>query len=58
MRENFVNPSLVINSNDEVHELDQSLVIPPPMPNLLQDNIQKSEDDETENEMLTALVKI
>ena len=24
------------------------------MPNLLQDNVQKSEDDETENEMLTA----
>ena len=34
MRENFVNPSLVINSNDEVHQLDQSLVIPPVMPNL------------------------
>ena len=54
MRENFVNPSLVINSNDEVHQLDQSLVIPPAMPNLLQDNVQKSEDDVTENEMLTA----
>ena len=53
MRENFVNPSLVINSNDEVHQLDQSLVIPPAMPNLLQDNVQKSEDDVTENEMLT-----
>ena len=35
MRENFVNPSLVINSNDEVHKLDQSLVIPPAMSNLL-----------------------
>ena len=45
MRKKFVNPSLVINSNDEVHQLDQSLVIPPAMPNLLQDNIQKSEDD-------------
>ena len=54
MRENFVNPSLVINSNDEVHQLDQSLVIPPAMPNLLQDNVQKSEDDVIENEMLTA----
>ena len=53
MRENFVNPSLVINSNDEVHQLDQSLVIPPAMPNLLQDNIQKSEDDVIENKMLT-----
>ena len=36
-----------------MHQLDQSLVIPPAMPNLLQDNVQKSEDDETENEMLT-----
>ena len=53
MRENFVNPSLVINSNDEVHQLDQSLVIPPAMPNLLQDNVQKSEDDVIENEELT-----
>ena len=53
MRENFVNPSLVINSNDEVHQLEQSLVIPPAMPNLLQDNVQKSEDDVIENEMLT-----
>ena len=54
MRENFVNPSLVINSNDEVHQLDQSLFIPPAMPNLLQDNVQKSEDDMTEKEMLIA----
>jgi hypothetical protein len=52
MRKNFVNPSHVINSNDEVQQLDQSLVIPPTMPNLLQDNVQKSEDDMTENEML------
>ena len=52
MRENFVNLSLVINSNDEVHQLDQSIVIPPTMPNILQDNVQKSEDDMTENEML------
>ena len=58
MRENFVNPSLVINSNDEVHQLDQSLVIPPAMSNLLQDNVQKSEDDVTENEMLTASCEI
>ena len=51
MRENFANPSLVIDSNDEVHQLDHSLVIPHAMPNLLQDNVQKSEDDMTENEM-------
>ena len=35
MREIFVNPSLVINSNDEVPQLDKSLVIPPSVPNLL-----------------------
>ena len=35
-----------------MYQLDQSLVIPPAMPNLLQDNVQKSEDDVTENEML------
>ena len=54
MRENFVNPSLVINSNNEVHQLDQFLVIPSVMPNLLQDKVQKGEDDVTENEMLIA----
>ena len=54
MRENFVNPCLVINSNDEVHQLDQSLVISPAMPNLLQDNVQKSKDDVTKKEMLIA----
>ena len=52
MRENFVNPSLVINSNDEVHQLNNSLVIPPTMPNLLQDHLQKSEDDLIECEVL------
>ena len=35
MIENFVKPSLVINSNDEVPQLDKSLVIPPSVPNLL-----------------------
>ena len=53
MRENLVNPSLVINSNDEVHQLDQSFVIPHSMPNLLQDNVQKREEDMIENEVLT-----
>ena len=53
MRQNFVNPSLVINSNDEVHQLNKSLVIPPSMPNLLQDHLQKSEDDVIECEVLT-----
>ena len=53
MREDFVNPSLVINSNDEVHQLDNSLVIPPTMPKLLQDHLQKSEDGVIEPEVLT-----
>ena len=35
MRAIFLNPSLVINSNDEVQQLEQSLVIPPAMSNLL-----------------------
>jgi len=52
MRETFVQPSRVIYSSDEVHQLDQSLVIPLAMPNLLQDNIQKSKDDVIENEVL------
>jgi len=52
MREMFVQPSHVIYSSNEVHQLDQSLVIPPTMPNLLQDHIQKSEDDVIENEVL------
>jgi hypothetical protein len=54
MGEIFVNPSLVINSYDEVHQLDQSLVVPPAMSNILQDNIQKREDYVTKNEVLTA----
>ena len=41
MREIFVNPSLVINSNDEVHPLDKSLVIPSTMPNLFQDHYKR-----------------
>ena len=36
MRENFVNPSLVINSNDEVNHLEEeSIVISLATPNLL-----------------------
>jgi len=35
MRETFVQPSLVIYSSDEVHQPNQSLVIPLAMPNLL-----------------------
>ena len=36
-----------------MHQLDNSLVIPPTMLNLLQDHLQKSEDDVTEPEVLT-----
>ena len=54
MRENFVNSSLVINSNDEVTHLEEeSIVISLVMPNLLQDNVHKQEDDMEEPEVLT-----
>ena len=54
MRENFVNPSLVINSNDEMNHLEEeSTVIPLAMPNLLQDNVHKQEDDMEDHEELT-----
>jgi len=56
MRENFVNPSLVINSNDEVFQLeDQSIVVSLAMTNLLQDSEQTQEDKDCakENEELT-----
>jgi hypothetical protein len=51
MRETFIQPSLVMYSSDEVHQLDQP-VIPLAMPKLLQDNIQKSEYNVIENEVL------
>ena len=56
MREKFVNPSLVINSNDEVNHLEEeSTVIPLAMPNLLQDNVHKQEDDMEDHVELTTL---
>jgi hypothetical protein len=58
MRETFVNPSLVINPYDEEHQLDQSPIIPPVVPNLLQDNAQKSGDDMTEMRCSQSHVKI
>ena len=55
MRETFINPPHVLTSYTEVHHLEEeSIVIPLAMPNLLQDNVEKSEDDVTENEKLTA----
>ena len=54
MRETFVNAPPVLTSYDEVHHLEEeSVVIPPAMPNLLQDNVEKSKDAVTENEKLT-----
>ena len=56
MREIFVNPSLVINSNDEVNHLEEeSTVISLAMPNLLQDNVHKQEDDVEDHVELTTL---
>jgi hypothetical protein len=52
-RQIFINPYLVNNSNDEVRQLDQYHVVPPAMPNLLQDNIQKRDDDIIDNEVIT-----
>ena len=43
-----------IKGNDLGHLEEESIVIPPTMPNLLQDNVEKSKDDVTENEKLTA----
>ena len=55
MRETFVNPPHVLTSYDEVYHLEEeSVVIPPAMPNLLQDNVEKSKDDVIENEKLIA----
>jgi hypothetical protein len=45
MRETFVHPSSILNSNDEVPKLeDQSIVVSLAPPNLLQDSEQKKED--------------
>jgi hypothetical protein len=55
MRQTFVNPPPVLNSNDEVHHLDdQSIVIPLAMANLLQDTVQNRGHNMKENEVLTA----
>jgi hypothetical protein len=54
MRETFVNPPPILTSFDEVHCLEEGLVvIPLAMTNLLQDNVYKREDDMEENEELT-----
>jgi hypothetical protein len=53
MREIFANPSHIISSYDEVHQLeDQPIIVSLAMPNLLQDYKQKPEDkdDAKENE--------
>ena len=56
MRETFANPSHVVNSYDEGHQLeDQSIVVYPAMPNLLQETeqMQEDKDDGKQNEELT-----
>ena len=56
MRETFVSPSHIVNSYDEVFQLeDHSIVVSPTVPNLLQDSEQTQEDkdDAKQNEELT-----
>jgi hypothetical protein len=57
MRETLVNTPHVSNSSDEVdHLVDHAIIIPLVVTNLLQDHIQKREDDidVKENEVLIA----
>jgi hypothetical protein len=49
----FINPTLIVNSYNEVCHPDYSLVVPPIMSNILQDNRLKREDDMIENEVFT-----
>jgi hypothetical protein len=52
MRETFINTPPVLNSSDEVHHLvDHTIFIPLALTNLLQDRIQKREDDVKENKV-------
>ena len=54
MRETFVNAPSILNSYDEVNHLEEeSVVISLAMPNFLQDNVHKQEDDMEEPEVLT-----
>ena len=54
MRETFVNAPSILNSYDEVNHLEkESVVISLAMPNLLQDNVHKQEDDMKDHEELT-----
>ena len=56
MRETFVSPSHIVNSYDEVFQLEgHSIVVSPTVPNLLQDSEQTQEDkdDAKQNEELT-----
>jgi hypothetical protein len=55
MRETFINTPPELTSSNEVHHLlDHTIVIPLAVTNLLQDRIQKREDDVKENEVLIA----
>ena len=56
MRETFANPYHIVNSYDEVFQLeDHSIVVSPTVPNLLQDSeqMQEEKDDTKQNEELT-----
>ena len=56
MRETFVSPSHIVNSYDEVFQLeDHSIVVSPTVPNLLQDSeqMQEEKDDTKQNEEFT-----
>ena len=56
MRETFASPSHIVNSYDEVFQLeDQSIIVSLAMTNLLQDSeqTQVEKDDAKENEELT-----
>jgi hypothetical protein len=58
MRETFINTAPILNSSDEVHHVvDHTIVIPLDVTNLLQDRIQKREDDVKENEGLIAALE-
>jgi hypothetical protein len=54
MRETFINTPPKLTSSNEVHLVDHTIVIPLAVTNLLQDHIQKREDDVKENEVLIA----
>jgi hypothetical protein len=58
MWETFINTPPELNSSNEVHHLvDHNIVVSLAVTNLLQDHIQKWEDDVKENEVLIAALE-